>query len=157
MFNVVDEDCNLYPTKDQQYQSFSGKILLPLNECFEKIRPELIKIIKKFKINLIVNAVFKSTRNFNDKRTMQIKNKDTTDTDEIFDELIKKHHGLTESLKIIDLIPEGIESIDYNFTEIIISNTFIESPGWTKNPQSNVQSIHETKTINACCILLLLL
>ena len=57
----------------------------------------------------------------------------STDIDVIFDELIKKHHDLTESLKIIDLIPAGIESIIYNFTEIIISNTFIESPEWIKN------------------------
>ena len=57
----------------------------------------------------------------------------STDIDVIFDELIKKHHDLTESLKIIDLIPEGIESIIYNFTEIIMSNTFIESPEWIKN------------------------
>ena len=94
MFNVIDEDYNLYPIKDQQDQSFSGKILLPPNECFEKITPKLIEIIKSFKINLIVNAIFKSTRKFNDKRTIQIKNKDTmelhsTDIDEIFDELIK--------------------------------------------------------------------
>ena len=84
----------------------------------------MIKIInnRKIKINLIVNTVFKSTRNFNDKRTLQIKSKDTTD------QLIKKHHDLTEFLKIIDLIPEGIKSIIYNFTEIIVSNIFIEFP-----------------------------
>ena len=84
----------------------------------------MIKIInnRKIKINLIVNTVFKSTRNFNDKRTLQIKSKDTTD------QLIKKHHDLTKFLKIIDLMSEGIKSIIYNFTEIIVSNTFIEFP-----------------------------
>ena len=98
----------------------------------------MIKIIKNFKINLIINAVFKSKRNFNDKRFIQIQNKDTTDIDEILDELIKKCLDLTESLKIIDLIPEGIESIIYNFTEIIISNTFIESPQWIKNKKCTI-------------------
>ena len=32
-FNDDDEDYNLYPTNYQQYQSFSGKALLPLSEC----------------------------------------------------------------------------------------------------------------------------
>ena len=123
-----DEDYNLYSTKYQQHESFSVKIFLPLNEYLEKIRPELIKIIKNCKINLIVNAVFKSANNFNDKRTMRVKNKDTTDIDEIFDELIKKHDDLIESLKNVDLIPEGIESIIYNLSEITVSNIFIESP-----------------------------
>ena len=71
----------------------------------------------------------------------------STDIDEKFDGLIKKHHDLTESLKNVDLILEGIELIIYNFTEIIISNTFIESPEWIKN--KNVQLIHKTKIINA--------
>ena len=98
----------------------------------------MIKIIKNCKINLNVDAVFKSTKNFNDKRTIQIRNKDTTDIDEIFDELIKKHHDLTESLKNTDLIPEGIESIIYNFTEVAVSETFIETPQWIKNKKCTI-------------------
>ena len=31
LFHDDDEDYNLYPTNYQQYQSFSGKTLLPLN------------------------------------------------------------------------------------------------------------------------------
>ena len=73
--------------------------------------------------NISADPVFRSIRNPNDIITLQIKSKDTTDIDEIFDHLIKKHHDLTESLKNVDLIPEGIESITCNFTEIIISNT----------------------------------
>ena len=74
---------------------------------------------------------------------MCIKCKGTTDIDEIFDQLIKKHNDLVKSLKNIDLISEGIESITYNFTEIIKINTFVESPRWLKlkrcimNPQNN--------------------
>ena len=103
----------------------------------------MIKIIKNCKINLIVNTVFKSTRNVNDKRTIRVKNKDTvelhsTDIDERFDDLIKKHHDLTESLKNVDLMSEAIESIIYNFTEIIISNTFAESPEWIKNKKCTI-------------------
>ena len=141
MFNEIvlndDEGYNLYPTNHQQYQSFSGKTLLPLNEYLEKVRPELIKI-KNCEVSINVNIVFKSTRNFNDKRTVQIKSKNTTDIDEIFDQLIKKHHDLTEFLKNVDLISEGIESITCNFTEIIISNTFIESPDWIKNKKCTI-------------------
>ena len=42
-----------------------------------------------------------------------------------------------------NFIPKGIESITYNFTKLIISNTFTDSPEWIKNekctinPQSN--------------------
>ena len=131
MFNDNDEDYNFYPTKYQQYQSFSSKILLTLDEYLERVRLDLIKMSKNCKLKLTVNTVFKSIRNSNDKRTLQIKS--TANIDEIFDQLIKKHHDLTESLKNVDLIPEGIESITYNFTEIIITDTFIESPEWIKN------------------------
>ena len=137
-YEIAPENYSLYFISNQQYQSFSDKTLLPLDKYLEKIRPEMIKIIKNCKINLIVNTVFKSTRNFNDKRTLQIKSKNTTDIDEIFDQLIKKHHELIESLNNVDLIPEGIESITYNFTEIIISNTFIESPEWIKNKKCTI-------------------
>ena len=105
----------------------------------------MIKIIKKYKINLIVNTVFKSTRNFNNKITLQIKSKNTvelhsTDIDKIFDQLIKKHPQLIESLKDINFKPEGIESITYNLTETIISNTFLESPEWTKNKKCTMNT-----------------
>ena len=131
MFNDNDEDYNLYPTKYQQYQSFSSKILLTLDEYLERVRLDLIKMSKNCKLKLTVNTVFKSIRNSNDKRTLQIKS--SANINEIFDQLIKKHHDLTESLKNVDLIPEGIESITYNFTKIIITDTFIESPEWIKN------------------------
>ena len=87
--------------------------------------------------NISVDAIFRSIRNPNDIITLQIKRKDTTDIDEIFDQLIKKH-DLTESLKNVDLIPEGTESITCNFTEIIISNVFIESPEWIKNKKCTI-------------------
>ena len=76
----------------------------------------MITIIKNCKINLIVNTVFKSTRNFNDKLTLQIKSKNTM---ELHSTDIKKHHELIESLKDINFKPEGIESITYKFTEKI--------------------------------------
>ena len=150
-FNGDYEDYNLYPTNYQQYQSFSGKTLLPLNKSLEKVRPELIKMIKN--CNISVDAVFRSIRNPNDIITLQIKSKDTTDIDEIFDQLIKKH-DLTESLKNVDLT-EGTESITCNFTKIIISDTFIESPEWIKI--KSVQLIHKTRTINVFNILVQLL
>ena len=110
MFNDDNEDYNLYPTNYQQYQSFSGETLFPLNEYLEKVRSELIKI-KNCEVNISADAVFRSIRNSKDKRTLQIKSKNTSDIDEIFDQLIKKYHELIESLKIVDLIPEGIESL----------------------------------------------
>ena len=102
-FDVFDEDYDLYPIKDQQYQSFSGKILLPRDEYLEKNRPELIKIIRNWEINLLVTFFFKSTKNFNDKRTRRAENKNLPNIDEILDELIKKYYDSTKSLKILTL------------------------------------------------------
>ena len=80
---------NLYPTNYQQYQSFSGKTLLPLNEYLEKVRSELNKMSKNCDIS--ADAVFRSIRNPNDIITLQIKSENTTDIDEIFSQLIKLH------------------------------------------------------------------
>ena len=47
----------------------------------------------------------------------------------MFTKLIEKHEKLSEYLKDIDFISEGIYSIVYDF---IITNTFVESPVWIK-------------------------
>ena len=128
----------------QQHQSFSDKTLLTINEYLERIRPELIKLINGYcRVELIVDAVFRLKKDSNDKRTLHTKSEITTDIDETFSQLIKKHENLSESFKNIDLISEGIESITYNFTEIIRMNTLVESNEWlipkryTINPQNN--------------------
>ena len=77
------------------------------------------------KVKFSVNVVFRSTKDFNYERTLCIKSKNTTDIDEIFDNLIKKHEDSSKSLKNIDLVPEGIESLIYSFTDIIRMNTFV--------------------------------
>ena len=77
-----DEDYNLHQINYQQYQSFSSKILSTLDEYFK---------IKDCKVKRSVNTVFRSTKNPNDKRTLQITSKTTTDVDEIFGQLIKKY------------------------------------------------------------------
>ena len=46
LFENDDEECNIYKI-NQQHQSFSGKILLPLDEYLEKIRPKLTELITK--------------------------------------------------------------------------------------------------------------
>ena len=138
LFNDDGEDYNLYPTNYQQYQSFSGKTFLPLNEYLEKVRSESIKMSKNCDIS--ADAVFRSIRNSNDIITLQIKSENTTDIDEIFSQLIKLHETHSESLKDTNFKPEGIESMIYNFTETIISNTC-------------VQLIHKIRIINAFNIL----
>ena len=113
-------DCNLYLINCQQYQAFPDKALLTLNEYFERTRPELTRLVSKAcKVKLVVNFVFRSIKNFNDKRNIHIKIKNTTNIGEIFNQLIKKHENLYKSLKEIGLVSESIESITYNFTEII--------------------------------------
>ena len=117
------KDYDLYPIDNQQYQSFSDKILLPFNEYLEKSRPKLIEIMTEYcKIKLDVIVVFRSEKlkKPNDKRNISIKSKNTTDIDDIFSQLIKKHEELSESLRDVGLISEGIKSIIYNFT---ITNT----------------------------------
>ena len=91
LFEDNDEDCSLYLINYQQYQLFSDKTLLKLDEYLEKIWSGLTRLMINCKVNLNVNTVFRSTKNFNDKRTLHIKSKDTADIDEIFDQLIKRH------------------------------------------------------------------
>ena len=100
------------------------------------------------KVKLIVNVVFKSTKNHNDKRNLCVKSKNTTDIDEIFSQSIKKHKQLIESLKSIDLIPEGIESIVYNFTEVVRIETYTEPPDWLKNKKGTIDT--QNKNDNRC-------
>ena len=105
MFNDDDEDYNLYPRNYQQYQSLSCKTLLLLDEDLEKIRPELIEI-KNCEVNISADAVYRSIRNSNDIITLQIKIEITTDINEIFSQLIKKHEKHYESLKDINFKPK---------------------------------------------------
>ena len=118
---------------------FSDNTLLTLDEYLQRIRSELIRLMNEgCKVKLTVDAVYRLKKDPNDKRTLHIKSKNTTDIDEIFSQLIKKHEELSKSLKNIDLASEGIESITYNFTEIIKMNTFVESPEWLKNKKCTI-------------------
>ena len=84
-----DEDYRLYLINYQQCQLSFGKILLAPNECLEKIRPDLIKLINDCKIKLTMNVIFNSIKKCNDKRTLHIKTKASDDINELFD-LLKK-------------------------------------------------------------------
>ena len=89
MFKDDDEDYNIYKI-NQQYQSFSNKILLPLDEYLEKTRPELIKLMmKNQEVELNVNLVFRSRDNSNNECDLFITTK-SADIDEVFDQIIKK-------------------------------------------------------------------
>ena len=145
LFEHDDEDYNIYKV-NEQYQSFSNKILLLLNKYTEKIRPELIKLMTKdHEVELNANLVFGSKANSNDECNVFIKTK-SVDIDEIFVQLIKKY----EDFKNIGLLLKGVESITYSFIKIIIENTFFESPDWIKNKKC-------TKTMSVFSILLLCL
>ena len=138
MFDDNDEDYNLYPINNKKYQPFSDKNLLPFCEYLKSIKPKLIKLISDCcRVKCNINVVFRLERfkKSIDKINIYIKSKNTTDIDEIFSQLIGKHEKLSESLKDIQFISEGIESMTYNFTVI---NTFIESPEWIKNKKSTV-------------------
>ena len=84
-----------------------------------------------------MNVVFRQEKfkKSNDNINVYIKSKNTTDIDEIFNQLIEKHEELSESLKHLDFISEGIESIIYNF---VITNTFINPPEWIINKKCTV-------------------
>ena len=143
LFDDNDKDYDLYPVNNNQYQSFSDKNLLPFNEYLETVRPKLAELMTNdYKFTLNMNVIFSQERlkNSSDKRRIYIKSKNTTDIDEVLSQLTKKHKELSESLKNINLISEGVESATYNFTVI---NTFIETPHWLSskkcivNPQNN--------------------
>ena len=85
LFENNDEDYNLYLINNQQYQLFSDKTLLKLDEYLKKIRSHLTKFMINCKVNLNFNAVFRSTENSNDKRTLYMKSEEANDIDEIFD------------------------------------------------------------------------
>ena len=95
------------------------------------------------KCKVTVNTVFKLKKDRNDKINLCIEGKNTTDIHEILNQLIKKHEDLASSLKDIDFVPEGVESVTYSFTEIVIMNTFVRTPEWLAlkkcvlNPQKN--------------------
>ena len=96
LFESDNEDYNLYKL-NQQYQSFSGKTLLPLNEYLKRIRLELTELItKNCKVRLSINCIFEFKKNPNNECNVFIESDNTTDIDEIFGQLIKKHKKLTE-------------------------------------------------------------
>ena len=65
LFEDYEKDYNIYEI-NQQYQSFSNKTLLPLDEYLKKIRPGLINLItKNHEVELNVNLVFRSKTNPN--------------------------------------------------------------------------------------------
>ena len=114
LFEDDEENYNIYEI-NQQYQSFSNKTLLPLDEYLKKIRLGLINLItKNHEVELNVNLVFRSKTNPNNECNIFIPPK-PADIDEVFDQLIKK----LEDLKNINFLLKGVESITYSFTNII--------------------------------------
>ena len=96
MFDDNDENYDLHLVNNKQYQSFSGKIVLPFNEYLEKIRPKLTELMSDCcKVNLNVGVIFRpeKLRKSSHKRIAYINSKNTTDIDEIFDQLIEKHEN----------------------------------------------------------------
>ena len=84
LFEDDEEDYNIYEI-NQQYQSFSNKTLLPLDEYFKKIRPGLINLMtKNHKVQPNVNPFFRSKTNPNNECYIFITSK-SADIDEVFD------------------------------------------------------------------------
>ena len=94
-------------------------------------------------VKIAINFVFGSKKDHNDKRNIVIKSEKSTDIDEIFGQLIQKHEDLTQYLKNIHLIPEGVESIVYKLGKTTKVNTFVETRECLSlkrcviNPQNN--------------------
>ena len=106
MFEDDEEDYNKYEI-NQQYQSFSNKTLLPLDEYLQQIRPGLINLItKNHEVELNINLVFRSKKIPNNECNIFITSK-SADIEEVFDQLINKHLNL----KNINFLLKGVESI----------------------------------------------
>ena len=133
LFEDDEEDYNTSEI-NKQYQSFSNKTLLPLDEYLEKIRTGLINLItKNHKVEPNVNLVFISKNSPSNECNILITLK-SADIDEVLDHLIEKH----EDLKNINILLKVVESITYSFTKIIVKNAFIESPDWIKNKNCRI-------------------
>ena len=105
LFEDDEENYNIYEI-NQQYQSFSNKTLLPLDEYLKKIRSGLINLItKNHEVELTVNLVFRSKTNPNNECNIFITSK-SADIDEALDQLIERH----EDLKDINFLLKGVES-----------------------------------------------
>ena len=97
-------------------------------EYFEKIKPNLIKLINKhkndnWKIQLTMKITFIPVGNYNDKRsydkTKNVEIMTGSDTDgivkELFKSIIQKYEELIEhSTKNSVLILQGVELVEYN-------------------------------------------
>ena len=110
--------------------------MLPPIGYLEKIKPNLIKLIKKHKndnckIQLTMKIIFIPISNYNDKRSLDVKTKNVeimmdSDTDEIVKELpesiLQTYEELIEhSAKNTGLVLLGVESMDYDINKIIIN------------------------------------
>ena len=137
MFENPNEDYSIYKI-DQQYQSFSSRILFSLDEYLEKIRLELTELMtENYEVGLSFNFALGSKVNPNNECNVFIKEK-LADIEEVFDQLIKKH----KDLKNIDFVLKGVESVTYDFMKIIIKTKFIESPTWIKNKSSTINPLN---------------
>ena len=90
MLEKFNEDYSIYKI-GQKYQSFSNKILLPLDEFLQKITSELIDLMtENCEVELCVNFVLGSKINPNNECNVLIKVK-SADLDGVFDQPIKKY------------------------------------------------------------------
>ena len=104
-----------------------------------------------------MQIIFNSINNPNDKRTLHTKTKNieittNSNTNEIINELINQiiqnHKNLSKSLKNNNLTPEDVESINYNFNQVIKISSYIESPEWLKNKKCTINP--QNKNDNSC-------
>ena len=139
-----------------QYQTTSDrKNMLTPTAYFEKIKPNLIKLLNRHKndnweIQLTMKIIFISVGNYNDKRSLYVKTKNVeimmgSDTDEIikylYDSLTQQYEELIEhSTKSTGLVLEGVALMNYDINKITINRvgSYIESPEWLKSKKCTV-------------------
>ena len=124
-------------------------------EYFEKIKPNLIKLINKhkndnWKIQLTMKIIFIPVGNHNEKRSLYVKTKNVeimmgSDTDEIvkelFESVIQKYEELIEhSTKNSGLVLQGVELMEYDINKVTINRvgSSIKSPEWLKSKKCTI-------------------
>ena len=140
-----------------EYKSGSKKDKsISIARYLNNIREHLRKLIndkrkkREWKILLIMNINFISSKDFNDTRDMHSKSDNVeimmgVDTNEmiknLFHSLLKRYKkGLQESMKENDFVFDYVESLHYIFHKIDLkrSGSYIEAPDWIKSKKTTI-------------------
>ena len=114
-----------------------------------------------WKIQLTMKIIFILVGNYDDKRSLYVKTKNTDEiVKELFELIIQKYEELIEhSTKNSGLVSQGVELMEYDINQITINRVgyYIKSPEWLKSKRCiiNPQNINYNKCFQYATIVAL--